>query len=153
MAPITDLDGVRWNGGAWFGCQIGGTAWMLTASVAYVWQAPWLGVLFLLAFAGVNVLGVWLWRHRSRLRFFRRVQLMTLLCGGLALLALVAFDFLPSGNLKHDLTWQGGQPRWVGANRSEFRNAYLLLLILVPALLIQFEVLGRQARRRSGSAE
>jgi hypothetical protein len=121
---------------------------ILTAFAAYVWQVPWLGVLFLAAFAGINALGFWIWRQRWRFRFFRAVQLMTLVCGGIALLALAALHFLAPENLKHDLIWLNGKPRWVGARRSEFRRDYLLLLMGVPALLALFEVQGRQARRR-----
>ena len=150
---ITDPDGVPWNRGAWFGSQIGGTAWMLTAFAAYVWQIPWIGLSFLMGFVSSNALGLWLWRHRSHLRFFRSIQLMTLVCGGLALLALLAFDFLAPGSLKHDLAWRDGSPRWVGANRSEFRSAYFLLLVMLPAMLILFEHRGRQAKRQAKSGQ
>ena len=63
--PVTDPDGVRWIGGAWFGGQVGGTAWLLTAFAAYVWQDPWIGLLFLAAFAGINALGFWIWQRQG----------------------------------------------------------------------------------------
>jgi hypothetical protein len=53
-------------------------------------------------------------------------------------------------SLKHVLIWQQGKPRWVGANRSEFRRDYQLLLIMVPALLVLFEV---QGVRHGGGSE
>ena len=149
--PVTDPDGVRWNASAWFGTQIGVTCWMLTAFVAYVGQAPWLGVLFLGGFAAVNAFGFCLWSNRRRCRFFRAAQGMLLVGGGSALVALLAFDFLGSDHLKHNLIWQANRPDLVEANRSEFRTAYLVLGLMIPALLIQFEVQGRQARRRSES--
>ena len=149
--PIIDPDAVPWNAGAWFGGQIGGTCWMLTAFVAYVWQAPWLSVLFLAGFAAANAFGFWLWSHRRRFRFFRSAQLMMLVCGGSALASLLALDFLAPANLKHNLIWRADRPGWVGANRSEFRSAYLMLCLLIPALLIQFEVQGRQARWKGDS--
>ena len=75
--------------------------------------------------------------------------MMTLVCGGVALLALAALQFLAPEYLKHDLVWLNGElPFRVGANRSEFPREYLLLLMGIPALLALFEVQGRQARRR-----
>ena len=145
--PIIDPDGVRWNAGAWFGGQIGGTAWMLTAFVVYAWQAPWLGILFLAGFVAANALGLWLWSNRRRFRFFRSVQLMMLVCGCLALASVLSLDFFAPGDLKHYLIWQGNRPRQAGANRSEFRSAYLMLCLMIPALMIQFEIQGRLAKR------
>ncbi len=149
--PVIDPDGVRWTAGAWFGSQVGGSCWMLTAFVAYVWQAPWLSVLFLAGFAAANAFGFWLWSNRRRFRFFRSAQWMILACGCSALATLLALDFLAPGDLKHYLIWQGDRPRQAGVNRSEFRSAYVMLCLIIPALLIQFEVQGRQARRRGES--
>lgn len=148
IQPVTDPDGVRWNACAWFGGQAGGTAWMVTAFATYVRQSPWLGSLFLVAFVGLNALGFWLWRQRSRFRFFRSVQLMIAASAALALLAVAGFDFLRPPDLKRDL---GSEGRWVGASRAEYRSAYVLLLVLIPAMLIQFEIQARLARRRGGS--
>jgi hypothetical protein len=73
---------------------------------------------------------------------------MMLACGGLALMALAGFDSLAPAGLKHDMDRQG---HWVTASRSEFRNAYVLLFFLIPALPIQFEVQARRAKRRCES--
>ncbi|WZO98852.1 hypothetical protein EP7_000443 [Isosphaeraceae bacterium EP7] len=148
--PVIDPDGIRWIGGAWFGGQLGGTAWMLTAFATYVWQIPWLGLLFLSAFLGINAAGIWIWRNRGRFRFFRSIQLMILVCGGLALLSIAAFDSQPSWGLLHDVEWQGGTLRWREMRRSELRGVYGILLIQVPFMLLLFEVLGRRSRQRGG---
>jgi hypothetical protein len=146
---VTGPDGVPWVRGAWFGGQVGGTAWMLTGFVIYVWQVPWIGLLFLAGFAGANALGFWLWRRRDRFRFFLAVQIMLLVCGGLLVPAVVAFDVFGSGGLRHNLVLENGGLRWVGASRSELRSAYFFILTQLPLGLLLFWVLDRQAVRRA----
>lgn len=80
-----------WPVGAWFGCQVGGTAWLLTGAAGMAWAAPPVAAVWVAAFAVANGLGTWLWR-RQRSGRTPSAPLMLLACGAAGLTALVALD-------------------------------------------------------------
>jgi len=75
----------QWNGG-WFGIQLGGTLWMFLGSLAMLSVSPVAGVVFFVAFALANALGLALWARRGQLRIYTAVQVFLL---GLAALSIV----------------------------------------------------------------
>lgn len=82
----------QWNGGGWFGGQIGGTAWMLVAGVLVLAQGSLLGLAILVCFLIPNVVGVALWRSRDRIRPYPAIQALVVVMGVCSVLTLVAFD-------------------------------------------------------------
>jgi hypothetical protein len=66
--PLPGPGRFQWNLGAWFGGQIGGTAWMLVGAVVLAPHAPEVAGVWLACFAASNAIGSWLWWRRDRLR-------------------------------------------------------------------------------------
>jgi hypothetical protein len=80
----------QWSTGAWFGTQVGCTAWMIAAAVESIARrAPWAAALFLASFAVITAIGIGLWRRRDRLSPFRALILLVTLCS-LGFLATIA---------------------------------------------------------------
>lgn len=127
--PVLDPDGVPWYGGAWLGSLAGGTAWMLTAAASLA-RSPGIAAGCLAAFAAVNGLGWWAWRHRRRVRFFRAAQVLVLVSGGLG----VTLAFLLGVG--------------AGTTGAGFGRGDLVLVLWIPTLVIVFEVLSRRAGRQ-----
>ena len=81
----------RWPAGAWFGCQLGGTAWLITGAAEMTQSAPRVATAWALLCVAANCLGAWLWR-RHRSGHPRAGQLMLLACGVAGSVALTALD-------------------------------------------------------------
>ncbi len=118
--PLPASGCFQWNMGAWFGGQIGGTAWMLVGTVVLASHAPEVAAIWGLGFVLVNALGIWLWGHRDRFRPYPALQVLMLVCGIQSVIALTTLHLLrpglriagPSG------FWLADEPRtiaWVGA--------------------------------------
>ncbi len=107
-----------WGAGAWFGCQVGGTAWLATGAVEMAQSAPSLATAWAVLCVAANGLGTWLWR-RHRSGHPRAGQLILLACGVAGLVALVALDVV----------------RPAGAESGAPAVAYLVVLG-VPAILV-----------------
>jgi hypothetical protein len=141
----------QWNTGAWFGSQLGGTAWMLVGAAVLALQAPAVAAVWLACFALANALATWLWRQRDRLRPYAALQLLVLMVGGGGLLALVALDALRPADAPLNLLWEDNQLRAVNMPPSEYRKGYLLLLVMMPLGMAFFalqEWSGRRQRAR-----
>ncbi len=83
----------RWPAGAWFGCQLGGTAWLITGVIEMAQSAPRLATTWAVLGVAANGLGAWLWRrHQSGRPGADR--LMLLACGAAGLVALTALDVI-----------------------------------------------------------
>jgi hypothetical protein len=80
----------QWNGGGWFGSQIGGTAWLLTGVIQPPAPGPWLRLAWLGAFLGANAVGLALWWRRDRLLPFPAMLGLLATCGVAGALALVS---------------------------------------------------------------
>lgn len=93
ICPLEPTGCFQWNAGAWFGSQLGGSAWMLVGSATMTPGSPILAGAWLACFATANGVGLWLWRRRDRVRPYPAIQalLLTLgVCGVAAWLALWA---------------------------------------------------------------
>jgi hypothetical protein len=87
----------QWNTVAWFGGQIGSTAWMLAGAAILAWEAPEVAIVWLACFFAANAAGAYVWSRRRRLRPFPAMQMGFLGCGASGLIALVALHLLRPG--------------------------------------------------------
>lgn len=88
---------LSWNGGAWFGAQLGGTAWMLGVGIMVIGRAPGLAAVLLVCAGFSNAVGLALWRSRHRLRPYPALQGLVVTIGMATLCSLVYADL--SGTL------------------------------------------------------
>jgi hypothetical protein len=83
----------QWNTGAWFGSQIGCTAWMLAAALESVGRgAFWPAFLFLACFAVTTAVCTRLWWRRDHFAPFPAIMFMLLVggLGGALVLAIIS---------------------------------------------------------------
>jgi hypothetical protein len=133
--PRTGSGQFQWNGGGWFGSQIGGTLWMLIIGFTMLGKLPafaWMAIGLAL---GVNGLGFWLWSHRHRLAPYPCIQTLVATVALATLILLVVFD--GTGHLA-DLDTRF---------RSNPRGLYLILLMF-PVLMGMFHFQNRQGKRK-----
>jgi hypothetical protein len=127
----------HWNAGGWFGSQAGGTAWLLAGAVVLTPRSPAVAVIWLACFALANVVGIWLWHCRTRVRPHTAIQLLLFMCGISGLLAWLTRDILRPEVVRL-LDWP--------------RHGYRMLLI-VPALMAWSAIMEYASRGRSRSPE
>jgi hypothetical protein len=89
----------QWNTVAWFGGQIGSTAWMLAGAAVLVWEAREVAAVWAACFLAANAAGFRLWSRRRWLRPFPALQIGFLVCGASGLIALVTLHVLRPGRL------------------------------------------------------
>jgi hypothetical protein len=73
--------------GAWFGTQLGGTAWLFLSGLAFAAKSPLSAAVLLGCGLAANVFGALLWAQRARLDPYRALQTLVLaivLAGGAA---------------------------------------------------------------------
>ena len=135
--PIQGPGHFQWNKGGWFGSQLGGTAWSLTAALMCVAAGSYLGGIgFLVAFLVPNALGTWLWRQRDRIMPYPAIMALLAVC---LLCVLLGF-----GSLDLYARVQGGH----GSAGGSF---YRSLLVLSTGLIGGFSLMewaGRRARSK-----
>src|SRR5579883_2046500 len=125
----------QWNTGAWFGAQLGSTAWMLLAAAWVAPLAPAVVAVGLLCFAVANALGAWLWRLRDRLASYPAFLMLTLVIGGTGLFLLLTFEWF-----------------WPAAvSRESLGAGYAVLLglpVLMAALYVRERAAAKERQRR-----
>jgi hypothetical protein len=136
-SQITSPGYFHWNAGGWFGSQIGGTSWLLAGAAMLALRAPAVAVVWLVCYALANIVGIWLWRRRTRFRPHTAIQLLLLACGISGLLAWLALD-----------SHRPEVVRLMGWPRHGFR-----ILLIIPALMTWFAVMEHATRVRSGSPD
>ena len=125
----------KWNMGGWFGSLFGGTVFLAIGSVtsSSLWSAGvWLGC-FLVCWAA----GVFLWRHRSEIGAYPAIQILLLIIGLCAVIAV-------------------GSASLTGETPSVFENEdswsdFVSVLVLIPALMLLMcliETVGQRKKRR-----
>ncbi len=123
-----------WNAGGWFGAQLGGTLWLaISAAVLAPRSAAVAGEVFAF-FLAANLVGIVLWRRRSRMSIFPAMQILLAAiwsCG------IAAIFFIDRAGLWETLTVGGG-------NNIPAPRAYAMLTVLVVALGLIFRVLARK---------
>jgi hypothetical protein len=151
-APMPGPGHFQWSTGGWFGSQLGGTAWMLVASIVLALQTPWIAAWWVLCFALANAAGVWLWLHRDRLRPYLAMQGLLAICGATGLLAVAALHLFGPAGVRLGVAWHDGRFILEGPPGTTLRSAYATLLLIVPGLMAFFALMERAGRRaRSGA--
>jgi hypothetical protein len=151
-SPRKGLGMFQWNRGAWFGGQIGGTAWLIPAGLIFLAKIPIVGIVWLGIFAAINAIGYRLWSRRDRLNPYHAIQILLVACGIGGLCALGALVVLrPEASLPeiefHD--WKF----WVVEDRrTSLRSAFLFFLVGIPLMMGWFH-LAEQSARKAIAAE
>lgn len=145
MATKTPMQGpgsFQWNAGAWFGGQLGGTAWMLAGAAALAPRAPTVAVAWAAGFVVANAVGAALWSRRDRLMPYPAIQAMLATCGVVGASALAFLHLLHPGLVVDRRPWYG---------ISDDPLAAPGLLLLIAALMAWLHVMERAGRKaRSG---
>jgi hypothetical protein len=122
----------HWEGGGWFGTQLGGTAWLFVSALVVESRSPSSAAFVAGCGLAANLVGCLLWMNRSRLDPYRAQQILVA--------AIVAAGVVAT--------------RWL-ERRGEFglvdsrvspQLMYFLLAVLGAVLLASIEVKGRAAR-------
>jgi hypothetical protein len=135
----------QWNRAAWFGGQIGTTAWLLVGSAVLAREAREVAVVWLACFLAANAVGSSLWSRRRRLRPFPAIQIGFLVCGLSGVLALVSLHILRPG-------LRATRPAGVQLrDEPGLIPAFLALVLLLMAHGCLLEWSARRERARSKS--
>jgi hypothetical protein len=131
------------SAGAWFGSQIGCTAWMLPAAAVSFTRSAAAGAIMLALFAAANAAGTLLWRRvaSGRLGLAAGMQRLVFSAGVAAAGTLIAADTF--GCL--DALWSVGSP----LRSPPPRWASYALLLLFPALMAVMHVAMRRREQAS----
>lgn len=82
---MTGPDRMHWNPGSWWGCQLGGSSWILIAGLLSFRSNQATAITVLVFFAIVNLVGVALWRQKHRLSPYVAVQILLPVLGAAGL--------------------------------------------------------------------
>jgi hypothetical protein len=126
----------QWNHGAWFGGQLGGTAWMAAGAVALWPKSVGMAGTWLACCAAANAIGLVLWQSRGRIRTHAAMQILLAACG---VFGMIAWTTLV--RLQPDLADAFG---WPGESNWGF-----LAFLIVPAIMAWFAVLDWRMRSRT----
>ncbi|HEX4146560.1 MAG TPA: hypothetical protein VHY91_23870 [Pirellulales bacterium] len=77
-APNVKTSPFHWNRGAWWGSQLGGSAWALPLGVVLLFQDIPSALVCLASFAALTAYGLRLWRLRDRLTAYAGLQRLLL---------------------------------------------------------------------------
>lgn len=116
---------MEWNAGGWFGSQLGGSLWILVASVLSAIRDPSTGLILFAIFAAPNIVGYLLWRKQN-LSCYKAMQILIGLMGICGLLAIFVLD---RGQLWREIQ-SGGS---ISA-----ASAYLLVTFVFALLMVVF---------------
>lgn len=135
MTPRLGDGYFQWNAGGWFGSQLGSTAYLLIMGLVVLFDSPRDGGPVLLCGLVPNLVGWILWRRRDRIRPYPALQAL-LLAVFLGVLAFWAF-----------VAWLASPP--VVARYFQDIEQAAWVLLLFPALMLQFRFLERRHRNAS----
>lgn len=125
----------HWNLGGWFGGQIGSSCWILLAGLLLMFKNLLLGLVLVVFFILINLLGTMLWNRRNRIAPYPAVQGLILLNGAFAFLTIMMIDHF--GRVADLDSRYEGMPGW----------AYAMLLMF-PTLMFSFHQMEREAVKR-----
>lgn len=138
--PVSKEGIFQWNRGAWFGSQLGGTAWIFVGAIALARQSFLVAMGWLACGVIANAVGFGLWSLRDRIRPYAAIQLLLLTIGLCALFAFGFVDlFVPEGFARLDPF----NPR-----ADSHRSPYAALLG-IPVMMAWFAFLEHGARRQA----
>jgi len=118
---------LNWQTGGWFGSQLGGTAWILVASLITFGHDISTGLILLLLFLIPNSIGTLLW-HQRKISCYASIQILFACCGLFGLLAVFVLD-------KNNLWLAIQQGGTISATKT-----YVLLCCTVLILMVYFHV-------------
>jgi hypothetical protein len=131
----------QWSQGAWFGSQIGGTAWLLAGVVQAPSPVPGLRLVWLTAFLLVNAVGLTLWWRRDRLAPFPALMILLASCALAATVVLgVTAWFAPPVGVRNTIMSRGEALRALA-------GLWVLILILGGFFVSLERAALRQSRR------
>ncbi|MCH8073740.1 MAG: hypothetical protein IIA09_17550 [Proteobacteria bacterium] len=81
-----------WNRGGWLGGQVGGSCWMLVASLLSIPANLNAAIAVLGLFALANFLGWLVWRHRESLSPYQGLQILIPILGASGIAAVYVLD-------------------------------------------------------------
>jgi len=144
VPPVDKPDsgsGLRWTLAGWAGCQVGGTLWLLIASVVLTFVDPLAAQGPLLAFVMSNMAGIALWNARGRMSALAGILWLLGIVGVLALGAVLWVD--SRGHL--GVLWQTGNAQ---TNAALARDSWIVYAVLLtyPALMLSFWIRERVLR-------
>jgi|GEM_PF-1407271 len=136
--------GFQWNAGGWFGCQIGGTLWILICAVLLTPKDATVAAAVFAAFLLPNLGGTALWILRHRVAPYPAIQTLLILCW----IAAIACIFVAeSSGLWHAIA---GVPIHTGGGAEGTVSAEsmnVMVFLLFPLLMLVFHLIQRQARK------
>jgi len=132
--PKAGTGRLQWNGGAWLGMLLGGTAWLAVAAVVLMRRDPALaiGLIGLLLLA--NVAGGAVWANRHRIRPYPAFRALLWILAFAALSAVIAVDL--RGHLAE--LWMTGWPALDQRLRAAPWVVYAVLLVFPLLAFIMF---------------
>ncbi len=114
---------------------------LIAAAILFV-NSVGAGLLVLGFFLLPNIVGLWLWSARNRMRAYTALQILLALCGVFSFATLWILD----ENAYHIGSAEPGA--LVGGNTAP-GNAKYLALLLFAGLMVMFHFIERAARRRN----
>jgi len=119
---------------------VGSTLWLLILAFVFLPKSHLLGLIFLGCGLLPNVAGFVLWSHRDRIAPYPALQWLIVAIGVCSSAALLSVEML---------TFPGqADPRF-----EPFPHSIYLVLLIFPALLLEFYLLERDARRANAANE
>lgn len=128
---------MKWDAGAWFGSQLGGSCWMAVGASVLLARDAGRAAVVLALFVAANAVGLGLWRARAKVRALVGYQVLILTLGLASLLATMTIHFAGLW----DAVQVGGRVPPVAM--------YCLLGALIPGLLIRMSFVERRAQAES----
>lgn len=132
----------QWNAGAWFGSQLGSTAWMLGTAFVLLPDHVGAGIAAFLGFLASNVFGLVLYRMRNRILPYPALQW---LIGIIGVASVAVVVYLNHSGVVDMVDPRLGYGRW----------GFYLLPVLFGKLMALFHWLERKAvqRQQTGRSE
>lgn len=128
-----------WNAGGWFGSQLGSTLWLAISAAVLAGRSAAVASIVFTLFLIINLVGVLLWRRRSRMSVFLAMQGLLAVFWVSSMAAIFVID---RAGLWETLA--------VGArNNLSAPRTYVLLTVLVLALGVMFRF---RERKRSATS-
>jgi hypothetical protein len=126
-----------WNGGGWFGSQLGCTLWLLILGIVLSWRDVVAASVCASSFVILNAWGLYLWHRREQLSAYAGLQRF-LLATSVVIAAVVAVVNLRGVS----------EPPTPGAMVSTYLPYGVI--VVAPALMLFFFLQERSARRARG---
>lgn len=128
----------HWNGGGWFGAQLGATCWMLISAALLLPHSTAIAAAVLVVFLIANVVGAGLWTARTKIAAYPAIQILMAVCWASSVAAIFVIE---AAGL-----WPALQGVDVGGGTCIVSAAamHCVLWLMFPAIMVWFHVLHRR---------